>query len=233
MGLWAPAALAQKSAHRKAAPAAVSRPRSGERARPARVAPADLRPGRYLGEGFFSRVHRSRDGRHVLKVMKRTYAYRKRISEERRVRLAERTVAASEALRKRGFPIPASSRHREAPGVIVQEYVGGFQLGQLRGAARTRAQSAAAQLIGAAKEAAREMGARSWYVDGNLKNLRFDKNGAIKAWIDPIIPISPDESSRVWGAKQRLPAHIMALPSPRRGPVGRFFRKIDKMIFGF
>ena len=149
-----------------------------------------------LGEGWFSKVYASRDGAYVMKVMKPRIGGVKPVTPKRRAELARRTVRASEMLRKAGLPVPRSFIPDGRRGVIVQERAYGMTLARLRGPARQRARREAARVFRTGNRLAKAKKATTWYIDENIDNLRFDRNGKVTAWIDPVVPIKGAEA---WG----------------------------------
>ena len=149
-----------------------------------------------LGEGWFSKVYASRDGAYVMKVMKPRIGGVKPVTPRRRAELARRTVRASEMLRKAGLPVPRSFIPDGRQGVIVQERAHGMTLARLRGPARQKARREAAKVFRTGNRLAKAKKATTWYIDENIDNLRFDRNGKVTAWIDPVVPIKGAEA---WG----------------------------------
>lgn len=143
--------------------------------------------GEEFGKGKTSVVNLSRDGRHVIKRFKPVMSRVRPLEPEARAELVKRTVAAMDALRERGVPVPDA--WIGAPDEIVQERAEGLALRELPLGARLRARAAAVVLIGRSAGILWRRGLPVM-VDLNLDNMRFHADGRIAAWFDPAIPVS-------------------------------------------
>lgn len=154
-----------------------------------------------IGEGWFSKVYGSHDGKYVMKKMKPKIGGVRPVSPKRRAEMARRTVRASELLRKSGLPVPESLVSPKYGDIIVQQRVRGTTFQRLPKAVRPVAEKNAKAVFRKANRIARSKKATTWYIDENMANLRFDKTGSVKAWIDPVVPIKGAEAWKVVDAR--------------------------------
>ena len=181
---------------RSASPAARAAKARAKRRTPRRTKNKNLMPKR-VGEGFFSRVYRSNDGKWVIKKLRPAIAGVKSLSKKRRAELAIITVEASELLRANGLPVPKSFIPKGKAGVFVQQYSEGIPFDKLQGKAKFEASKNRMKIFGAGNRLAKAFSNGKWYIDTNTANLLFHKDGTVKSWIDPVVPTKPAEITAV------------------------------------
>lgn len=145
-----------------------------------------------IGEGFFSRVYQSRDGKWVIKKMRPAIAGVEPVSKSQRSTMARTTVRVSELLRKSGLPVPQMYIPKGKEAVIVQKFSSGLTFGQLQGKAKFEASKNLMVFFGKATRTAKTIKGydKNWYVDKNRDNVLFEKSGKVLSWIDPVVPTS-------------------------------------------
>ncbi len=163
---------------------------------------AAAKRGEKIGEGATSVVYR--EGDNVRKVVKDEVAvdgglgYAK-ITEAERDFLAKNSVEAGNQLHDAMPGIVPRSTSDKA-GEIVQPFVGGMDKSQLKGDALKNANKQQKDAIAKAEETlGLKPGGHGEYpdngflvkVDPNSANFRFDKNGDITSWFDPVSIVPP------------------------------------------
>jgi hypothetical protein len=152
-----------------------------------RVPAKNLMPKR-LGEGFFSRAYRSKDGKWVIKKMRPRIAGVKKVSKKQRAEMAERTVKAIAELRAEGVPVPEAHVPEGHQAVVVQRYADGILFKDLQGKAKFEASKNLMKLFAAGRRVAKAKSGGQWYIDENRGNVFFHKDGRVKSWFDPVVP---------------------------------------------
>ena len=202
----------QSSGRRPPRPAAarkVTRPRRADRGRQKKQATGRLakrlaaaRKAR-LGRGWFASVYRTPDGKSVIKIMRARVAGVWPVSAAKRKQMAALTVEMSEKLRAGGLPVPESAVVAEKPDRIAQGLVSeGQSFYSLYGEAKQNAMANRNELFRRAHEILGD-GDGSYVLDTSEVNLRFDADGNVVAWIDPIAPLSSVELKQVEAALAR------------------------------
>jgi hypothetical protein len=149
--------------------------------------------GAHLDRGQFTDVFMCESGDCVMKFVHEDIGAGRPLTLQERSAIAARTVEQHAALRARGFPVPESWVSPDDPTVIVQRFSGGPEsvpLDALPEPLRTPAARAAIDMRQLAKTDRRVS-----IDDGGLgSNFRFDPaTGAVRAWIDPSIPLDTQE----------------------------------------
>ncbi len=168
----------------------------------AAAAAAAARRGEKIGEGATSIVYR--EGNNVRKVVKDEVAvdgglgYAK-ITESERDFLAKNNVEVGNQLHDAMPGIVPRSTSDKA-GEIVQPFVGGLDKSQLKGDALKNANQQQKDAIAKAEETlGLTPGGHGEYpdngflvkVDPNSANFRFDKDGNVTSWFDPVAIVPP------------------------------------------
>lgn len=167
-----------------------------------RVAHAERRVPRRIGQGFMSKAYLSRDGRHVIKKVRARLGGVGRITKAQRAHLAARSVALMDVLRRGGLPVPPAVVPDGHPGIIVQELAPpGVGLGDLPWRARPRALGNAILLYARAVVLATRAGFKPVLIDPQLANFRFGPGGRVESWFDPVGAVGPIDWLKLRGKK--------------------------------
>lgn len=158
--------------------------------------------GSFIGSGSFADAYR--EGDDVIKIIRSEVGHGTeiwRLSDEDRAHLARVQVEFMQDLREAddiGSLIPPASI--EGPGKIRSKFIDGKTMADLSGDAKIFAIDEATSFVSKANryfglshgETGELDGGWRVLVDDNMENFRFNADGSIAGWIDPIAIFPPD-----------------------------------------
>ena len=119
------------------------------------------------------------------------------VRREARMMMAAVTVKKTAALRDLGLNVPQMSIPVESPEFVVHDVVGGERFDELSPAAAQTARTEMTRYLALAETlATSDRDSRlkaNWLVNRDLGVFRFHKDGTVKVWLDPVVPMGIEQ----------------------------------------